>query len=126
VIEKQGLSFLFGGHAGQGVVQFARRVDGNHCLFAIKFFADRRDYLEEVEVYHSSPLAHFMPRVWRTESNDDGSIRDPFGGPMAPFIVMEKGQSLQDRARQCRVDVFTAAQVRFFFVPVLNLVNIYS
>jgi hypothetical protein len=96
-------------HAGQGVVQFARRLDGSHTsLFAIKFFASRRDYVEEVEVYRSSPLRSFMPRVLHLESNENHSIRDPFGGLMPPFVVMEKGESLQERG--C-VDVFTAAQV---------------
>jgi hypothetical protein len=52
-----------------------------------------------------------MPSVLHVESNEDCRIRDPFGGLMAPFIVMEKGESLQERARNCRVDVFTAAQV---------------
>jgi hypothetical protein len=100
------------GHAGQGVVQFARRLDGNHItLFAIKFFASRKEFLEEVEVYRSSPLRSFMPSVLHFEGNEDCRIRDPFGGLIAPFIVMEKGESLQERARNCRVDVFTAAQV---------------
>jgi hypothetical protein len=95
--------------AGQGVVQFARRLDGSHTsLFAIKFFASRRDYVEEVKVYRSSPLRSFMPRVLHLESNENQSIQDPFGGLMHPFIVMEKGESLQERG--C-IDVFTAAQV---------------
>jgi hypothetical protein len=99
--------------AGQGVVQFARRLDGKHLsLYAIKFFASRKDYMEEVNVYRSSPLRTFMPRVLHFESNEDRRIRDPFGGLIPPFIVMEKGESLQERARTCHVDVFTAAQVR--------------
>jgi hypothetical protein len=87
-------------------------MDANDiALFAIKFFASRRDYAEEVEVYRNSPLRTFMPRVLHFESNENSRIRDPFGGHMPPFIVMEKGESLQERARNCRVDVFTAAQV---------------
>ena len=42
----------------------------------------------------------------------DSSLKDPFGGIMPPCIVMEKGESLQDRAQNSRVDVFTAAQAR--------------
>ena len=98
--------------AGQGVVQFARRVDGSGTLlYAIKFFAHRADYAEEAEVYRGSPLRHFMPSVIRMDSNEGGALRDPFGGVLAPFIVMEKGESLQCRARKGRVDLFTAAQV---------------
>jgi hypothetical protein len=36
------------------VVQFARRLDGNHIsLFAIKFFASLTDFREDVEAYIS-------------------------------------------------------------------------
>jgi hypothetical protein len=95
------------------VVQFARKPNGNPLsLYAIKFFAAWRDFQEEVEVYRNSPLRSFMPSVLHTESNEDCKIRDPFGGLIPPFIVMEKGESLQERARNSRVDVFTAAQVR--------------
>jgi hypothetical protein len=98
------------------VVQFARRMDGNHLsLFAIKFFATRKDYLGEVEVYRFSPLRSFMPSVLHFESNEDCRMRDPFGGLIPPFIVMEKGESLQERSRNCRIDVFTAAQVPSLF-----------
>jgi hypothetical protein len=94
-------------------VQFSRRVDGSGTLlFAIKFFAARKDFIDETDVYQNSPLSQFMPKLVRVESNEDGSIRDPFGGVMAPFIVMEKGESLQERARNRSVDLFTVAQVR--------------
>jgi hypothetical protein len=107
-------------HAGQGVVQFARKPDGDELsLFAIKFFAVRRDFMEEVDVYHNSPLRHFMPSVLHFESNEDSRICDPFGGIIPPFIVMEKGESLQERARNGRIDVFTAAQVQSRF-PILQ------
>jgi hypothetical protein len=94
------------------VVQFARRLDGNHVsLFALKFFAVRRDFMQEVNMYRNSPLRHFMPRMLRYESNNNCKIRDPFGGLLPPFIVMEKGESLQERAPHSRIDLFTAAQV---------------
>lgn len=95
------------------MVQFARRVDGTGIhLFAIKFFAARKDFQEEEEVYRSSPLRHFMPSVVRAVANADRGLLDPFGGVLPPFIVMEKGESLQERARNRPVDLFTAAQVR--------------
>jgi hypothetical protein len=112
------------GHAGQGVVQFASRPDGNpSSLYALKFFAAWRDFQEEVDVYRNSPLRSFMPSVLHTESNENCSIRDPFGGLIPPFIVMEKGESLQERARNRRVDVFTAAQVRLLRVLCGGLVG---
>jgi hypothetical protein len=87
-------------------------VDGSGILlFAIKFFAARKDFIDETDVYQNSPLRHFMPTLVKVVSNEDGSIRDPFGGVMAPFIVMEKGESLQERARNRSLDLFTVAQV---------------
>ena len=87
-------------YAGQGVVQFARQLDGAH-MFAIKFFAARKDFDEEADIYQNSPLNQFMPKVHKVVGNDDQSIRDPYGGVMSPFIVMEKGESLQERTRNC-------------------------
>lgn len=102
-------------HAGQSVVQFARRTDGTGMApYAIKFFAKRSDYDEEAAMYRNSPLPlrRFMPSVVKYADNSDGASTDPFGTPLQPFIVMEKGECLQDRARNWPVDVFTAAQVR--------------
>lgn len=93
-------------------MQFVRNVQGSgSTLFALKFFASRRDFDEEVHVYKNSPLRHFMPKVVRVVGNEDRSATDTCGGALPPFIVMEKGESLQERARNSPVDVFTAAQV---------------
>ena len=89
-------------HEGAGVAQ---------C--ALKFFAHRGAFEEELRIYRAAPepLRRFMPRVVRHVSNDDGVATDPFGGRLQPFIVMERGESLRDRARSQPVDVFTSAQV---------------
>lgn len=47
----------------------------------------------------------------RYADNIDGATKDPFGGIMPPCIVIEKGESLQDRVQNCRIDFFTVAQV---------------
>jgi hypothetical protein len=96
------------------VVQYARKQgDKQLCLFAIKFFADKRDFDVEVHMLRTSPLRHFMPNVLKFESNEDCRITDPCGRPMPPFKVMAKGVSLRERAPKCSEDVCTAAQVRF-------------
>lgn len=101
---------------GQAVVQFAAKAEA-HTLqhVALKLFAHKRDYLEESEVYRNSPLRFFVPTVQRYVSNDDGDVQGPFGAPMPPFIVMEKGESLQDRAANPGIDILTAAQV--YYLP---------
>ena len=96
------------------MVQFARRTDGTGLApYAIKFFLMRSVYEEEADMYRNSPpqLKHSMPKVVKYVPNVDKSIFDPFGNPLPPFIVMEKGESLRDRTRDTPVDVFTAAQV---------------
>lgn len=96
------------------MVQFARRTDGTGtALFAVKFFESRAGYDEEVRVYREAPmqLQRFMPSVSKYVDNLNSSVCDPFGNPLPPFIVMEKGESLSDRAHRMPVDLFTAAQV---------------
>ena len=108
------------------MVQFARRTDGSGTeLVAIKFFAKRASYEEEVAIYKDAPvkLRNFMPLVSKYVDNLDGAAKGPFGNVLPPFIVMEKGESLSDRASSVPVDLFTAAQVWF---PVLLLARFYS
>lgn len=62
-------------------------------------------------MYRTSPLRRFMPTVSRMERNADGALKDPFGQPLAPFIVMERGEGLQGRVQKGPVDTFVAAQV---------------
>lgn len=101
-------------HAGTALVQFARGTKGTGLeVYAIKFFVRRGSYDEEACMYQSFPpeLRRFMPTVVKYAPNTNRKIKDPFGRPLPPFIVMEKGESLRDRAKNCPVDVFTAAQV---------------
>lgn len=90
--------------------------------YALKFFAHRSTYDEETRLYQSFPkqLRRFMPVVVQFVPNTDQKVRDPFGNALAPFIVMEKGESLRDRANNCRVDLFTAAQVLHCSLVVLG------
>lgn len=64
-------------------------------------------------MYRDAPLQlkRFMPSVAKYVDNVDEALKDPFGNTLPPFIVMEKGESLSDRARNMPVDLFTAAQV---------------
>lgn len=106
------------------MVQFARRTDGTGtALCALKFFAKRSCYDEEVGIYRSAPvqLQRFMPAVVKYSDNCDGALRCPFGNVLPPCIVMEKGESLKDRASNMPVDLYTAAQVCFYLVRLLSV-----
>lgn len=109
------------------MVQFARRTDGCGMEpYAIKFFLQRSSYQEEADLYRVScpKLRRFMPKVVKYVTNDDKRVLDPFGNPLPPFIVMEKGESLRDRARNNPVDMFTAAQVCNGFIASIAIVQL--
>lgn len=103
-------------HVGLTVVQFAQKMnkDGTAMLCALKFFAHLSEYEEEVEAYAkcSKKLRSFMPQVLECVDNKDGAIKSPVGTTVLPFMVMEKGESLRDRAGHMEVELLTAAQVR--------------
>ena len=70
-------------------------------------------------MYRNAPgaLRRFMPDVVRFAANEDSAIRDPFGNPMPPFLVMEKGECLSEPpGRGCASDPMHAAQVRYLGV----------
>lgn len=98
-------------HADQAVVQYARRGQGaSQQNYAIKFFLKRSDYNTEANMYRHSPMRFFMPSVVKYVDNIDNAAKDPFGGVLKPFVVMERGGSLQDRAQKSQVDIFTTFQ----------------
>lgn len=96
------------------MVQFAiGRHNGLPVPSAIKCFARRADYDEEVRIYEqcASELQDFMPKVLRFLPNDDGRIKDPFGNAMPPCIVLEKGECLQAAGRIFALDLFSSVKV---------------
>ena len=94
-------------------MQFVRRLKSKNGTteYALKFFARVRHFQEESEIFRTSPLRRFMPSMSRMERNADGALKDPFGKPLAPFIVMERGEVIQERVKSGPVDTFIAAQV---------------
>jgi hypothetical protein len=71
-------------------------------------------FKEEASIYRnaSEALRQFMPVIMVYGANEDGAVRDPFGNPMPPFLVMEKGEVLSEQARRTPADTAHAAQVR--------------
>jgi hypothetical protein len=86
-------------------VQFARKVlDGQD--YAIKFFVSREAFQPEAGLYLASPLGKFLPVVKEICDNDDGGYRDAQGHSLPPFIVMERGESLDQWMRRAHPDKF--------------------
>jgi hypothetical protein len=62
-----------------------------------------------------------MPKVLQEEPNTDSRICDPFGGPMPPYIVLEKGEPLREALSNVSVGTIAAAKVRHNVSPPVSL-----
>ena len=100
-----------GARAGQAVVAFARSTR-DQGQYALKFFALRRDFDAEVDVYRNSPLGKLLPRVDGMQDNMDGALRDPAGHRLPPCIIMERGESLDEWSCRRKPDMWAAMPVR--------------
>lgn len=100
-----------GQSAGQGVVQFARSLADGH-EHALKFFVSPNAFDRERRLYGDPTLGVLLPRLGRVCPNDDGAITDAFGEPLPSFIVMEKGEALDEWNRRAKPDLFQSVAVR--------------
>ena len=97
--------------AGQAVVQFASSTI-DQKQFAIKFFASRKEFQAEVDVYRNSPLGNLLPRVEGIIDNRDGQLVNQYGQKLPPCIIMERGESLDEWSRRRKPDMWGAMPVR--------------
>jgi hypothetical protein len=95
---------------GQGMIQFAARVDGGEDI-AIKFFLRPTAFKCEEALYTRPELRTMMPAVIGMERNTMGEIRSPSGWPFPPFIIVEKGESLDEWALRIVPDFPTVLTV---------------
>lgn len=97
--------------AGQAVVQFVRDVnDGRQ--YALKFFLSQPAFEAERRIYSDSPLGKLLPQLDAVRDNRDCALRDAEGCPLPPFVVMERGESLDEWARRRKPDMWEAMPVR--------------
>lgn len=97
--------------AGQGAVQFATGVF-NGREYAVKFCVIPTVFTLERSLYSDPALRSILPNVADVCPNENGAVTDPSGNPMPPFIVMERGEALDEWAAGSRPDVGSVAQVR--------------
>lgn len=97
--------------AGQGVVQFARGAF-NQRDYAVKFCVIPAVFAVERSLYGDRALQSILPNIADVCDNEDGAITDPRGNPVPPFIVMERGEALDEWAARVRPDVAAVAQAR--------------
>eukprot|EP00892_Ulva_mutabilis_P004414 jgi/Ulvmu1/2344/UM013_0192.1 len=97
-------------NGGQAVVQFVREARGGR-QFAIKFFLSQRAFEAERRVYSDSPLGRLLPQLEQVCDNRGGALRDAEGAALPPFVVMERGESLDEWSRHRKPDTSAAMPV---------------
>lgn len=79
--------------------------------YAIKFFTDPNAFEREAEMYCKHSIRAMMPSVAVVESNAAKSVTGPGGYAFPPFIVVEKGESLDEWVLRVQPDFVTILQV---------------
>jgi hypothetical protein len=60
-----------------------------------RFFFDKSDFERELRTYEHPQLQSTMPPLHASCPNADGALRSASGWPFPPFLVLERGVSLQ-------------------------------
>lgn len=76
--------------------------------YAIKFFTSRAAYERERSMYADRDLRAALPPVTEIRSNEDGEVTAEGGFVFPPFIVTDRGESLDTWARNKRDPGFSA------------------
>ena len=85
---------------GQGLVQFVRDT-ANESL-VVKFFFDRGAFAREADLYFNNTFRQMMPASREACANADGQYVAPTGFPFPPFIVIVRGEPLNEWSRRIR------------------------
>lgn len=96
---------------GQGVVQFMRSALSEEAV-AVKFFLSRSAFEQETALYSNEVLKGMMPATREVVGNTDGVAVSSRGYQWPPFIVLEKGESLQEWAQREEARYSTIMDVR--------------
>lgn len=73
----------------------------------MQFFTNRDAFDAELELYSEPTLAKLMPARHEVLNNDDGAICTPSGFPFPPCIILERGESLDEFARNVEYEFIT-------------------
>lgn len=92
-------------------MQFARGVT-DHLEYAIKFFVSEQAFDEEGEFYRKTAIGSLLPKCIAFCANARGQETDAHDIPLPPFLVMEKGESLDEWNHRAKPDIFQAVAVR--------------
>lgn len=106
------LTHELSGCAGQGVIQQAQGIY-DATAYSIKFCTSFDTFDRERGIYTNPALGSIVPRVALVHDNMDNSFRDPKGVPLAPLMVLERGEPFDDWAKRTQPSIKSVAQVCF-------------
>jgi hypothetical protein len=92
------------------VVQFARGVSDG-LDYALKFYVSKTAFDSEGQLYKNAAFAQLLPKVEALCMNEEDAETDAHGIPLPPFIVMEKGEALDEWSRRAKPDQFQSVAV---------------
>lgn len=79
-------------------VQFARIGESGYDQQAIKFFLRLSDFECEQRLYLNQPICHVLPPLQLASDNAAQSFVSQSGWPFPPFLIVERGTTLQECA----------------------------
>jgi Protein kinase domain len=92
---------------GQGVVQFVQRISDQRD-FVVKFLFDSACFARESEFYRHTSIRNVLPDVEAMSANADGCVRCSNGFAFPPFIIAERGESLNEWTQRVAPDDVTS------------------
>eukprot|EP00892_Ulva_mutabilis_P002166 jgi/Ulvmu1/11950/UM082_0029.1 len=112
---------------GQSVVAFATGAYSAQP-YIMKFYAVRAAYEAELGVRGDDSLQMLLPRIQSVHNpllppEQNSAIYDAAGRPMAPCIVMPRGESLLDWLHRATPDVFQAVSVLSHIAALLRSIH---
>lgn len=78
---------------------------------AIKFFTRRDAFEREAALYRTAALSALMPHISVLESNAAAKVRTPQGYVFPPFMVVERGEPLDEWANRVQPDFLNVLKV---------------
>jgi hypothetical protein len=79
----------------------------------MQFYTNPRAFQAEVDLYNKPTLQKLMPKRHEVFGNEDGSCKSPSGFVFPPFIVLERGESLDEFARHMEHEFITVCPSLF-------------
>ena len=133
---------------GQGIVQFMRGVQDGHnyatkvllyppcppplvcgrddsrrARVCMQFYVHREAFDTELQVYKEQTLKQLMPRRFDVIANLESSLRAPGGYVFPPCIVLERGEPLNEFARNVEHEFITVVQALVVLAKKLQLLH---